>query len=120
MFIQIIQGRCTEQDEPHAMADELARASSVPARTAGSAAPTASPTTACSSASSGSSRPRGGDARTPERPEQGAWADRITALIDGLFEFHDSDDVDAADGRRLRHAGFVQIIRGPASTTPPD
>ena len=87
------------------------RSSSVPAPTAGSAAPTGSPTTARSSAWSGSrtARPRW---PTPQRPEQGAWAERMAALFDGPVEFHDSDDVTLLFDGGSDEAGFVQIIRG--------
>ena len=49
MFIQIIQGRCTREQECRDMGERWLR-ELAPGATAGSAAPTASPTTASSSA----------------------------------------------------------------------
>jgi len=47
-----------------------------------------------------------------QRPEQGAWAERMAALFDGAVEFHDSDDVTLLFDGGSDEAGFVQIIRG--------
>jgi hypothetical protein len=46
------------------------------------------------------------------RPEQGAWAERMMALMDGPVEFHDSEDVTLLLGGGSDQAGFVQVIRG--------
>ena len=105
MFIQIIQGKCTRQDELRAMAERW-RTSSGRAPTAGSAGPTASPTTTCSS---GVVRFESREAAMANsaRPEQGAWAEQMMALMDGPVEFHDCDDVTlmmggGSDDGRLR------------------
>jgi hypothetical protein len=110
VFIQVIQGRCTRQDELRALAREwrdqlsggatgwlggtfgftdddmfvgVVRFSSREAAMANSA-----------------------------RPEQAAWAERMAALMDGPVEFHDCDDVQLMLGGGSDDAGFVQVIRG--------
>ncbi|MFS3127683.1 hypothetical protein ACLM5J_04685 [Nocardioides sp. Bht2] len=47
-----------------------------------------------------------------DRPEQGEWAARLMALMDGPVEFHDCDDVTLLMDGGSDDAGFVQIIRG--------
>jgi hypothetical protein len=47
-----------------------------------------------------------------QRPEQGAWAERMTALFDGPVEFHDCDDVTLLLDGGSDDAKFVQVIRG--------
>jgi hypothetical protein len=110
MFIQIIQGRCTRQDELHALADEWRR-----------------------DLSSGATGWLGGtygftdddmfvgvvrfDSResakaNSERPEQGAWAERMAEVMEGPMEFHDCNDVTLLMDGGSDDAGFVQIIRG--------
>jgi len=46
------------------------------------------------------------------RPEQGAWAKEMMALMDGPVEFHDCDDVMMFLNGGADDAGFVQIIQG--------
>ncbi len=46
------------------------------------------------------------------RPEQAAWAERMTALMEGPVEYHDCDDVTLFLGGGSDDAGFVQVIRG--------
>nr|WP_221634489.1 hypothetical protein [Nocardioides luti] len=50
--------------------------------------------------------------RNSARPEQGVWAERMMALMDGPVEFHDCDDVTLMMGGGSDTAGFVQVIRG--------
>jgi ribosomal protein S6E (S10) len=47
-----------------------------------------------------------------EREEQSAWAREMTALMDGPVEFHDCDDVTLMLDGGSDEAGFVQVIRG--------
>lgn len=47
-----------------------------------------------------------------QRPEQGEWASRLMELMDGPMEFHDCDDVTLLMDGGSDDAGFVQIIRG--------
>ncbi len=46
------------------------------------------------------------------RPEQDAWAARLMELFDGPIEFHDCDDVTLMMDGGSDSAGFVQVIRG--------
>lgn len=46
------------------------------------------------------------------RPEQGAWWAEMEAVFDGPVEFHDCDDVTLLMDGGSDDAGFVQIIRG--------
>ena len=50
-----------------------------------------------------------------DRPEQTAFAERMSALMDGPIEFHDSVDVFLFLGVGSDDAGFVQVIRGRSS-----
>ena len=45
--------------------------------------------------------------RNSERPEQGEWAKRMTALIDGSVEYHDCDDVTLMFDGGSDDAGYV-------------
>jgi hypothetical protein len=47
-----------------------------------------------------------------DRPEQTAWWNELTRLIDGEATFHDCDDVTLLLGGGSDQAGFVQIIQG--------
>ncbi|HEY9291102.1 MAG TPA: hypothetical protein VIP98_07475 [Microlunatus sp.] len=110
MFIQIIQGKCTKQDELHALADRW--------RT---------------ELSSGATGWLGGtygftdddmfvgvvrfDSResamaNSARPEQSAWAQEVEACMDGPITYHDCDDVTLMMDGGSDNAGFVQVIRG--------
>lgn len=50
-----------------------------------------------------------------DRPEQGEWAAKMGALMDGPPEFDDYDDVITFLGGGSDDAGFVQVIRGKTS-----
>lgn len=47
-----------------------------------------------------------------QRPEQSAWAERMMGAMDGDVEFHDCDDVREFLDGGSDDAGFVQVIRG--------
>jgi hypothetical protein len=47
-----------------------------------------------------------------DRPEQGAWAERLAAALDGPPEFRDYDDVRVFLDGGSDDAGFVQVIQG--------
>jgi hypothetical protein len=46
------------------------------------------------------------------RPETGAFAEKMAALMDGPVEFHDCDDVTELLDGGSDEAGFVQVIAG--------
>ncbi|RHW23295.1 hypothetical protein D0Z08_30615 [Nocardioides immobilis] len=110
MFIQIIQGKCTRQDELHELADEWRRdlAPGAPGWLGGTYGFTDDGMFV------GVVRFESRDAAmaNSERPEQGEWADRMMELMDGPVEFHDCDDVTMLLDGGSDQAGFVQIIRG--------
>ena len=91
MFIQIIQGKCTRQDEMHALADEWRekRAPSADGWLGGTYGFTDDDMFL------GIVRfeNREKAMANSESPEQGEWAKRMAALFDGPVEFHDSEDV---------------------------
>ena len=110
MFIQIIQGQCTRQDELRALIDEW-HSDLAPGAT-GWIGGTYGFTD--DDLFIGVVRFDSRDAATAssERSEQGDWADRMSELLDGSPEFHDCDDVTLFLDGGSDQAGFVQIIRG--------
>ena len=110
MFIQIIQGKCTRQDELHALAD-------------GWRQEVASPDSGFLGGTYGFTdddmfvgvvrfESREKAMANSQRPEQTAWAQRMEALMDGPVEYHDCDDVTLMLEGGSDRAGFVQVIRG--------
>ena len=110
MFIQIIQGKCTRQDEMHALADEWReqRAPSVDGWLGG----TYGFTDDGMFVGVVRFEDREKAMANSQSPEQTAWAERMAALFDGPVEFHDSEDVTLLFDGGSDDAGFVQIIRG--------
>lgn len=53
--------------------------------------------------------------RNSDRPEQGQWAEKMSALMDGPVEFDDYEDVSTFLAGGSDDAGFVQVIRGQTS-----
>lgn len=110
MFIQVIQGRCSRQDELRTLMDQWVRelGPTAPGWLGGTYGFTDDgmfvgvvrfESREAAMANSG-------------RPEQDAWAAKMQQLFDGSVEFHDCDDVTMfLDGGSDR-AGFVQVIRG--------
>ncbi len=110
MFIQIMQGKCTRQDELHALADEWLRDLS-PGAT-GWLGGTYGFTDDDMFVGVVRFESRDAAMANSERPEQGAFAERMGELMDGPVEFHDSDDVTLLLDGGSDDAGFVQMIRG--------
>lgn len=110
MFIQIIQGACTRQDEVHALLDEW-RSDLSPSAT-GWLGGTYGFTDDDQLMAIVRFESREAAAANSDRPEQGAWAERLNALMDGPLEFHDCDDVTLLMDGGSDQAGFVQVIRG--------
>ena len=110
MFIQIIQGKCTRQDELRALADQWRE----------EMAPTADGWLGGTYGFTDDDQflgiirfeSREAAMRNSERPEQGEWAKKMTALLDGQVEYHDCDDVTLMLDGGSDDAGFVQVIRG--------
>jgi hypothetical protein len=110
MFIQMIQGPCTRQDEAHAMLDEWRRELSPGA--SGWLGGTYGFTDDDQLLAVVRFESRDAAMANSDRPEQGEWAERFTALMDGPLEFHDCDDVTLMMDGGSDRAGFVQVIRG--------
>jgi hypothetical protein len=110
VFIQVIQGKCSRQDELRALADSWRSEGAVGA--VGWLGGTYGVTddndflgvirfTSHDDAMANSAR-----------PETGAFAEKMGALMDGPVEFHDCDDVTSFLDGGSDDAGFVQVIRG--------
>lgn len=110
MFIQVIQGPCSRQDEMRALAEawQVEAGPAVPGWLGGTFGFTDD------GLFIGVVRFDSRDAAmaNSERPEQTAWAAKMMALMDGPTEFHDCDDVMVFLDGGSDNAEFVQIIRG--------
>ena len=110
MFIQMIQGRCTRQEELRAMADRW--------RT--EVAPTAKGWLGGTYGFTdddmlvGVIRFESKDLamQNSASAEQSAWWEEASRLFDGDVEFHDCNDVSLMLDGGSDDAGFVQVIRG--------
>ena len=110
MFIQIIQGRCTREDELHAVLDRWLRDLSPGAE--GWLGGTYGLTDDDLFMAVVRFENREMAMANSQRPEQAAWAEEMMALFDGPVEFHDCDDVTLLFDGGSDDAGFVQVIRG--------
>jgi hypothetical protein len=110
VFIQVIQGKCTHQDELRAMAEGWR------AELSGGAVGWLGGTYGFTDDDQfiGIIRFESRDAAMENsgRPEQGAWSEKMMALMDGPVEFHDCDDVMLFMDGGSDDAGFVQVIQG--------
>jgi hypothetical protein len=110
MFIQIMQGRCSRQQELRALADSW-REELGPTAT-GWLGGTYGFTDDGTFIGVVRFESREAAMANSNRPEQGAWAAKMMALMDGEVEFHDCDDVTLMMGGGSDDAQFVQVIRG--------
>lgn len=110
MFIQIIQGKCTRQDELRGLADEWRR--DLRGGATGWLGGTYGFTDDDLFVGVVRFDSRESAMANSDRPEQGEWAGRMMALMDGPVEFHDCDDVTLMLDGGSDRAGFVQVIRG--------
>ena len=113
MFIQVIQGRCTDADALHRQMDrwrdELEPGAS------GWLGGTYGVTDDGEFVGVVRFESKEAAERNSNRPEQGAWWQETSKLFDGDVSFHDCDDVTMMlDGGR-DDAGFVQVIQGQLS-----
>jgi hypothetical protein len=110
MFIQIIQGRCTRQDELRELLDGWIR--DLGPGATGWLGGTYGFTDDDQFVGIVRFESREAAMANSERPEQGAWAEKFMALMEGPAEFHDCDDVTLMMDGGSDDAGFVQVIRG--------
>ena len=110
MFIQIIQGTCTRQQELHEHLDTWRNELSSGAQ--GWLGGTYGFTDDGEFIGVVRFEDRESAMANSERPEQGAWAEQMMAAFDGPVEFHDADDVTLLFDGGSDEAGFVQVIRG--------
>jgi hypothetical protein len=110
VFIQVMQARCSRQDELRALADTWRDEGGAGA--AGWLGGTYGVTD--DGVFLGVIRFASRDDATANsaRPETGAFAERMAAVMDGPVEFHDCDDVTMMFDGGSDDAGFVQVIRG--------
>jgi hypothetical protein len=113
VFIQVIQGRCTRQDELRAMADSWR--SELGGGAVGWLGGTYGFTDDNEFIGVVRFESREAAMANSNRPEQSAWAEKMMALMDGPVEFHDCDDVTLFLDGGSDTAGFVQVIRGKVS-----
>ena len=110
MFIQIIQGKCTRQDELRAMAASWRENLSDTA--VGWLGGTYGFTDDNEFIGIVRFELREAAMANSARPEQTEWANKMMELMDGPVQFHDCDDVTLMMGGGSDDAGFVQVIRG--------
>jgi len=110
MFIQIIQGKCTRQDECREMGERWRRELGPGAE--GWLGGTYGFTDDDQFMAIVRFDSRESAARNSQRPEQGAWWREMEPLFEGPVEFHDCDDVTLMLDGGSDDAGFVQVIRG--------
>jgi hypothetical protein len=110
MFIQIIQGKCTRQDECREMGERWLRELAPGAD--GWLGGTYGFTDDDQFLAIVRFESQEAAAANAARPEQGAWWSEMEALFDGPVEFHDCADVTLLMDGGSDDAGFVQVIKG--------
>jgi hypothetical protein len=110
VFIQIIQGKCTRQDELRAAMDRW-RAECEPGAL-GFLGGTYGFTDDDEFCGVVRFETREAARANSARPDQARWWDSVEPLFDGPVEFHDCDDVLLMLAGGSDDAGFVQVIRG--------
>jgi hypothetical protein len=110
LFIQIIQGHCSRQEELHTLLDRWReeRGPNVDGWLGG----TYGVTDDGMFVGVVRFEDRDKAMANSDSPEQSEWAERLTALFDGPVEYHDCDDVTLLMDGGSDSAGFVQVIRG--------
>ncbi|MDQ4085039.1 MAG: hypothetical protein M3165_04400 [Actinomycetota bacterium] len=110
MFIQIIQGKCTKQEELKAALDRW-REECEPGALGylGGTYGFTDDDTFCAVVRF---ETREAARMNSARPEQGRWWEGVEPLFDGPVEFHDCDDVLLMMQGGSDDAGFVQVIKG--------
>ncbi len=110
MFIQIIQGRCTRQDECRELGDRWQR--DIAPGAEGWLGGTYGFTDDDQFLAVVRFESRAAADANATRPEQAAWWAEMEQVFDGPVEFHDCEDVTLMMDGGSDDAGFVQVIRG--------
>jgi hypothetical protein len=110
MFIQIIQGRCSREDEMRALTDRWV--AEVAPGAVGWLGGTFGFTDDGQSIAVVRFESKEAAQANSERPEQAAWWAEAEQLFDGPVEFHDCNRVMLMLGGGSDEAKFVQVIRG--------
>ena len=110
MFIQIIQGKCSRQEELRAAFERWRR--DVEPGAIGYLGGTYGFTDDGEMVAVVRFESRQAAMENSARPEQGMWWKDIEQLFDGPIEFHDCDRVVMMMDGGSDQAGFVQVIRG--------
>ncbi len=110
MFIQVIQGRCTDEERMHQLTDEW-RSELAPGAE-GWLGGTYGVTDDGQFVAVVRFDSKGAAAKNSARPEQGEWWSRMQECIEGEPTFHDCDDVTLMLDGGSDAAGFVQVIQG--------
>ena len=110
MFIQVIQGRCTDADAIHRQMDRWREELEPGAQ--GWLGGTYGNTEDGEFVGVVRFDSRASAEANSARPEQGAWWEQTARLFDGEASFHDCDDVTLMLDGGSDDAGFVQVIRG--------
>jgi hypothetical protein len=112
MFIQVIKSRTSHPDEVRELAESWRSDVGAPPGWLGSTFGITADGTVLGIVRFAS---REAAMANSDRPEQTAFAERMSALMDGPIEFHDSVDVFQFLDGGSDDAGFVQVIRGQSS-----
>ncbi len=110
MFIQIIQGKCTRQDECRELGDRWQR--DIAPGAEGWLGGTYGFTDDDQFLAVVRFESRAAADANAARPEQAAWWADMEQVFDGPVEFHDCEDVTLMMDGGSDDAGFVQVIRG--------
>ena len=110
MFIQIIQGKCTRQEDARALADRWQR--DLAPGAIGYLGGTYGFTDEGELVAVIRFESRDAAMANSARPEQGMWWAEMEKVFDGPVEFHDCDRVVMMMDGGSDQAGFVQVIRG--------
>ncbi|KRF35700.1 hypothetical protein [Terrabacter sp. Soil810] len=110
MFIQVIQGRCTDADAIHRQMDRWREELEPGAQ--GWLGGTYGITEDGEFVGVVRFDSRASAEANSARPEQGAWWKQTARLFDGEASFHDCDDVTMMLDGGSDDAGFVQVIQG--------
>ena len=113
MFIQIMQGRCRDEERLHRLSDEWRETLGPTA--VGWLGGTYGVTDDGEFVGVVRFESKEAAMRNSARPEQGAWWQRMQECFDGDVTFHDCDDASIWLEGGSDDAGFVQVIQGRVS-----